>query len=47
MQVVIISNEEEKNQFVRDVGEDILPEEFGGQAKLVVLQDVVLPPLED
>ncbi|KAJ9563873.1 hypothetical protein OSB04_009033 [Centaurea solstitialis] len=44
--VVIVSNEEEKNQFIRDVGEDILPEEFGGQAKLVALQDVILPPVE-
>ncbi|KVH97479.1 CRAL-TRIO domain-containing protein [Cynara cardunculus var. scolymus] len=31
----------------REVGEDILPEEFGGQAKLVVLQDVILPPSQD
>lgn len=45
--VVIVGNEEEKNQFIREVGEDILPEEFGGQAKLVLLQDVILPPLED
>ncbi|XP_024987952.1 sec14 cytosolic factor-like [Cynara cardunculus var. scolymus] len=45
--VVIVGNEEEKNQFIREVGEDILPEEFGGQAKLVVLQDVILPPSQD
>ncbi|KAI3818378.1 hypothetical protein L1987_12184 [Smallanthus sonchifolius] len=44
--IVIISNEEEKKQFIREVGEDVLPEEFGGHAKLVELQDVVLPPLE-
>ncbi|KAI3719832.1 hypothetical protein L6452_20737 [Arctium lappa] len=45
--VVIVSNEEEKNRFIREVGEDILPEEFGGQAKVVVLQDIIMPPLED
>ncbi|KAJ0430728.1 hypothetical protein HanHA300_Chr17g0672331 [Helianthus annuus] len=45
--IVIISNEDEKKQFTTEVGEDVLPEEFGGQAKLVALQDVVLPPLED
>ncbi|MFS8021392.1 putative CRAL-TRIO lipid binding domain-containing protein [Helianthus anomalus] len=45
--IVIISNEDEKKQLTREVGEDVLPEEFGGHAKLVLLQDVVLPPLED
>nr|XP_043623345.1 sec14 cytosolic factor-like [Erigeron canadensis] len=45
--IVIVSDEEGKSQFVREVGEDVLPEEFGGKAKLVALQDVVLPPLED
>ncbi|KAD7116755.1 hypothetical protein E3N88_04023 [Mikania micrantha] len=45
--IVIISNEDEKNQFIRDIGKDVLPEEYGGQAKLVALQDVVLPPLEE
>ncbi|XP_076937674.1 sec14 cytosolic factor-like [Bidens hawaiensis] len=45
--IVIISNEDEKKQFVKEVGEDVLPEEFGGHANLVLLQDVVLQPLED
>lgn len=47
IQVVIVSNEEEKNQFIREVGEEVLPEEFGGKAKLIAIQDVVLPSLED
>ncbi|XP_076960166.1 sec14 cytosolic factor-like [Bidens hawaiensis] len=45
--IVIISNEDEKNQFIKEVGEDVLPEEFGGRANIVLLQDVVLQPLED
>ncbi|KAK1412110.1 hypothetical protein QVD17_33099 [Tagetes erecta] len=45
--IVIISNDDEKKQFIREVGEEVLPEEFGGQARLVALQDVVLPPLDD
>ncbi|GJR94068.1 sec14 cytosolic factor-like protein [Tanacetum coccineum] len=47
LQIIIVSNEEEKSQFVKDVGEDVLPLEYGGHAKLVAVQDVVLPPLED
>ncbi|KAK9074433.1 hypothetical protein SSX86_007031 [Deinandra increscens subsp. villosa] len=45
--IVIVSKEEEKKQFISEVGEDALPEEYGGRAKLVALQDVVLSPLED
>ena len=41
MQIVIVSNEE-MSEFVREVGEDILPEEYGGQAKLVLIQDAPL-----
>jgi hypothetical protein len=40
MQIVIISNEDEKKEFISDVGEDILPEEYGGREKLVAIQDV-------
>lgn len=47
MQIIIVSNDEEKSQFVKDVGEDVLPVEYGGHAKLVAIQDVVLPLLED
>ncbi|MFS8028098.1 putative CRAL-TRIO lipid binding domain, CRAL/TRIO domain superfamily [Helianthus anomalus] len=45
--IVIVTNEEEKKQFIREVGEDVLPEEYGGRASFVLIQDVVLPPLED
>jgi hypothetical protein len=47
MQIVIISNEDEKKEFISDVGEDILPEEYGGRAKLVPIQDVEVISLEN
>jgi len=47
MQIVIVSNEEEKKEFIREVGEEVLPEEYGGKAKLVAIQDVQLPPLQN
>lgn len=46
MQIVIVTNEDERGDFIKKVGEEVLPEEYGGQAKLVALQDVVLAPLE-
>ncbi|KAA8529771.1 hypothetical protein F0562_034129 [Nyssa sinensis] len=47
--IVIISSEDERRDFFKEIGEEALPEEYGGQAKLVALQDVVLltPPDED
>ncbi|KAK4371820.1 hypothetical protein RND71_007204 [Anisodus tanguticus] len=38
----IVTNEEQKEEFIREVGEDVLPEEYGGRAKLVLLQDVAV-----
>ncbi|KAL3510426.1 hypothetical protein ACH5RR_029827 [Cinchona calisaya] len=43
--IKIVNNEEERRELVKDIGEEALPEEYGGQAKLVPIQDVVLPPL--
>ncbi|KAK9091460.1 hypothetical protein Sjap_024637 [Stephania japonica] len=40
--IVIVSNEEEHKNFIKEVGEDVLPEEYGGRAKLKALQDVTL-----
>ncbi|KAL3635927.1 hypothetical protein CASFOL_020474 [Castilleja foliolosa] len=40
--IVIVSNEDERREFVRDIGDETLPEEYGGKAKLVLLQDVQL-----
>ncbi|XP_028767172.1 SEC14 cytosolic factor [Neltuma alba] len=40
--IVIVSSEEERREFVREIGEEILPEEYGGRAKLVPLQDAPL-----
>ncbi|KAL0372766.1 UNVERIFIED_CONTAM: hypothetical protein Scaly_0958200 [Sesamum calycinum] len=45
--IVIVTSEEETKEFMRDVGEDALPEEYGGKAKLMLLQDVVLTPLDN
>ncbi|KAI3453185.1 hypothetical protein Pfo_009848 [Paulownia fortunei] len=45
--IVIVSNEEERREFVRDIGEEALPEEYGGQAKLILLQDFPLKSLDD
>ncbi|CAN4114026.1 unnamed protein product [Withania somnifera] len=38
----IVTNEEQKEEFIRAVGEDVLPEEYGGRAELVLLQDVAV-----
>ncbi|KAG9444506.1 hypothetical protein H6P81_015846 [Aristolochia fimbriata] len=38
--VVIVKNDEDRKEFVKEVGEANLPEEYGGKAKLVALQDV-------
>ncbi|XP_048319021.1 uncharacterized protein LOC107429238 isoform X2 [Ziziphus jujuba] len=46
LQIVIVTNEDENRNFIQEVGEEILPEEYGGRAKLVAIQDVVLPPLD-
>ncbi|KAL0446716.1 UNVERIFIED_CONTAM: hypothetical protein Slati_1799500 [Sesamum latifolium] len=45
--IVIVTSEEETREFMREVGEDALPEEYGGKAKLMPIQDVVLTPLDD
>ncbi|GJR94069.1 RNA-directed DNA polymerase, eukaryota [Tanacetum coccineum] len=41
--IVIVTNEEERRRFITEVGKEALPEEFGGEAKLVALQDVEVP----
>ena len=40
-----MSSEEEKRIMIEEVGEEVLPIEYGGKAKFIVLQDVVLPHL--
>ncbi|KAG6759493.1 hypothetical protein POTOM_035974 [Populus tomentosa] len=46
LQIVIVNNDEERKCFVKEIGEKVLPEELGGRATLVALQDVTVPPLE-
>lgn len=43
---MIVTNEIEKEEFIKEIGEAALLEEYGGQAKLVAIQDVVLTPME-
>lgn len=47
MQIVIVSKEEERRGLMREVGADALPEEYGGGAKLTLLQDFDLKELEN
>ena len=46
MQIVIVTNEDEKKSFIEEVGEEAVPTEYGGKAKLTAIQDVEVPPLE-
>ncbi|XP_027100357.1 CRAL-TRIO domain-containing protein YKL091C-like isoform X1 [Coffea eugenioides] len=41
----IVTNEAQRREFIQDIGEETLPEVYGGRAKLVPIQDVVLAPL--
>ncbi|XP_027360735.1 CRAL-TRIO domain-containing protein YKL091C [Abrus precatorius] len=45
--IVIVTKEAERREFIREVGEEVLPEEYGGKAKLVAIQDVELAPLQN
>ncbi|XP_026382534.1 SEC14 cytosolic factor-like [Papaver somniferum] len=38
--IIFVSNEKEKESFVKEIGEEILPEEYGGRSKLIAIQDV-------
>ncbi|CAM8942144.1 unnamed protein product [Rhodiola kirilowii] len=44
--IVIVGSEDEKRQLIDEVGADILPEIYGGKAKLIALQDFQLTPHE-
>ncbi|XP_029116776.1 sec14 cytosolic factor isoform X2 [Elaeis guineensis] len=41
--IVIVKNEE-KREFVEEIGEEALPKDEGGRAQLVAIQDVIVPP---
>ncbi|KAL1568637.1 sec14 cytosolic factor-like [Salvia divinorum] len=40
--IVIVSNEEERRALIREVGVAVLPEEYGGRARFILLQDFQL-----
>ncbi|KAL8150749.1 hypothetical protein V2J09_020557 [Rumex salicifolius] len=40
--VVFVSNEDEKRKFIEEIGEEVLPECYGGKAKLMAIQDVCI-----
>ncbi|KAL6970011.1 hypothetical protein U1Q18_029720 [Sarracenia purpurea var. burkii] len=44
--IVIVHNQDEMREFIREIGEEVLPEEYGGRAKLVPIQDVIPPPVD-
>lgn len=44
--IVIVTNEDERKQLIYEIGDESLPEEYGGRAKLVALQDFTLTPSE-
>ncbi|XP_023513874.1 SEC14 cytosolic factor isoform X2 [Cucurbita pepo subsp. pepo] len=44
--IVIVSNEEERKSMIEEIGEEVLPAEYGGKGKLIALQDAVLPHLD-
>ncbi|CAK8570442.1 unnamed protein product [Lathyrus sativus] len=45
--IVIINNEDERKEFIDQVGEEILPKEYGGRAKLVAIQDFEVTSLDN
>ncbi|XP_026380597.1 sec14 cytosolic factor-like isoform X1 [Papaver somniferum] len=46
--IVIVGNdEEERKSFINEIGEDTLPEEYGGLAKLTAIQDVTIHHLPE
>jgi hypothetical protein len=46
LQTEIVKNDEKARiEFVKKIGEEVLPKELGGRAQLVALQDVIVPQL--
>ncbi|KAI3902507.1 hypothetical protein MKW92_014577 [Papaver armeniacum] len=40
--IIFVSSENEKENFIKEIGEEILPEEIGGRSKIIVVQDVII-----
>ncbi|KAL9256134.1 hypothetical protein AKJ16_DCAP02515 [Drosera capensis] len=41
-QITIVNSEDEKRELVEEIGEDVIPVEYGGKAKFVTIQDFAL-----
>lgn len=44
---IVKNNEKARMEFVKIIGEEVLPKELGGRAQLVPLQDVMVPKLTE
>ena len=44
--IVIVTNDDDKKSCIEEIGEEAVPIEYGGKAKLTAIQDVEMPPLE-
>ncbi|KAL9255375.1 hypothetical protein AKJ16_DCAP10439 [Drosera capensis] len=42
LKVAIVNTEDEKREFIKELGENVVPEEYGDKVKLVALQDFSL-----
>lgn len=46
MQIVIVNSEDEKESFIDEIGDTILPKIYGGKVELTLIQDVKLESYE-
>lgn len=44
--MIVSNDDDERRDFVKEIGEEEVPEEYGGRARLLPIQDVAVPPLD-